>query len=726
MLVLCTFNHFFSKRFNSSLQGYECNWDQEYTSQRPVTKQLVQGLRMRVRELESELTRLQAGPINDSGERTNQENGSKPLVAPGTTMNETKEDFPRRSHLTMREGSISASGPTSMWSTFVGEPAPLRENEMPQPGLIYRYVFERAPLIPLYMQSRDIQISEQCEWDRYLPKLNAGIGFTRLEHDTLLHRCFNYHTLWLRTLEPDLFLRDMLRALIPNPDGPDSTKSGRSLTYYSPFLHCALMALATTFSGDLRVRSKHVREQFAGHAKHLLEGECERPAFTAIHGLVFLSEYHGSLGERGLAYLYFGMFDMYVQDELAEILRRYELQDVGLCINGIGMLERKMITRQELASRTWLFWALFCQDKLMSLEYGRDYDISLPHLDVNLPTVDPIRDQQTWEGMQSTGSCGHASQPNQATLVFFQGCRLMLIAIRIMDAVYLQGRQQLGRIENDSIANLHKLLENWFKYLPTQIRVPSQSGEPPLPHVIVLHMAYWWLVMLLHRPYSFCAQPSSSTLDWPPPTAFTDLSVQICERAAKNIVQLVAIFDQAYTCQFLPMNMLQTVFMAGAIILGRYATLPDSPSKQYTDAHTMVQECIRTLRVAAQTWDIAHIYASQLEALLGEQLPQSSFDSYDIGGAYQPSAPEHDDTISRMFRDFITQNDQDAEELGIPLLAIQFQYPLQQLNQQPQLGIPSGSEFVMDPDAPPLSFGSAADKSELAGATEHFPSSGGL
>ncbi|CAE6464534.1 unnamed protein product [Rhizoctonia solani] len=666
---------------------------------------------MRIRELESEIAQLSARPISEIREQNNPANRAMSPTDPVPITEETMEEYPRRSHLTMQDGNISASGPTSMWSTFPDESVPLRESKGPHSGLIYRYTFERSPSIPLHIQSQDIQMSERCEWDRYLPKFNSGVGFTRFEHDTLLYRCFNYHTLWLRTLQPDLFLRDMLLELTAHPDSADATKSGRGLSYYSPFLHCALMAFATTFSTDPGIRSKHIRETFARYAKQLLEDACACPTLTAIHGLVFLSEYHGSLGERGLAYLYFGMG--------CRIVRA-----LGLCINGRKMVESEMITEQELTSRVHLFWALFSQDKLMSLEYGREYDVPLPHLDVGLPFVDPIRDQLPWEEIQSTGNRGR-SRPNQATLVFFQGCRLMLIAIRIMDTVYLQGRQQVGAAENNSISDIHKLLENWHKHLPAQIRVPPQYESPPLPHVIVLHITYWWLLMLLHRPFSFRVQPF--TPDQPTPTAIADLSADICERAAKNVVQLVAIFDQAYGCRLFPLNMLQAIFMAGAILLGRHVVSPGSAGKQHTDAHSMAQECIRALRTAAQTWDVARLYASQLEALLSEQFPQPFFDSYNPGGGvYEPSVPEHDDTLSQMFRDFIDHHDQDVDELGIPLVTMQFQYPLsQQLNQQPQLGRPSGPEFIMGPDASSLQFGPYTNEGELVGTGERFPSHSG-
>lgn len=361
-------------------------------------------------------------------------------------------------------------------------------------------------------------------------------------------------------------------------------------------------------------------------------------------------------------------------------------------------------------------------DKIMSLEYGRDYDVPLPHLDVDLPTVDQVHDQHPWVGLQSKDNGGRVSQPNQSTLVFYQGCRLMLIAIRIMDTVYCQGRHQLGAIETDSPANIHELLDIWYNDLPTQLRVPPQSEVPSLPHVIVLNITYRWLLMLLHRPFSFRMQPQSGSSR--APTLFTGLSADICEESAKKIVQLVVMFDQSYGCRFFPLNMLQTVFISGATLLGKCTTSPGTTDQQRADVYTTIHECIRTLRAAAQTWEIARLYASQLEGLLREQIPRSSIENDNPGyGAYEPSAPEHDDTASRMFRDFIVHHDPDAEELGIPPVTMQYPFPLlQQLNQQSHLGVSLGSEFIMDPDAPSPPFGLPPDEGEFTGELDHdFP-----
>ncbi|KAF8747472.1 nitrogen assimilation transcription factor, partial [Rhizoctonia solani] len=641
--------------------SFYCNWGQEDASQRPATKQLVESLRIRIRELELEVARLRAEPIGERGEDTNQkEQGIASFVGLSTALNDSKDQYPRRSRLKMREGNISASGPTSMWSTFPDEPIPLKGKTMPHPELIYRYTFQQIPSMPLESQSKDIQMSAQCKWDRYLPKIDADFEFTRLEHDTLLYNCFKYHTHWLHPLDPDLFLRDMLLELVSDPEIEITCETGKDFPYYSPFLHCALMALATIFSNDPRVRSKYVREQFANRAKQLLEGECERPTLTTIQGLVFLSEYHGSLGERVLAYLYF--------DKL---------------------MVRKVINYEQLLSLA------------QSLEYGRGYELRLPHLDVGLPEVDSIRDNREWGELHLVEHQEYKSQPNQSSLVFYEGCRLMLIAIRIMDTVYLQGHQQLGPGDNDDIPKIHNL--------PAQVRVSPQSVVSPLPHVIIINITYWWLRILLHRPFSFRTQSIFGDSGKSVPTGATYLSFHACE-AAKSIVQLITIFDHTYGSQFFPLSMLQAS-----------ASFVVSSSKPRTDAREMVQECIRVLRAASQTWETANSYASRLESLLAEQIWGESSD-HQNANVYEATTSNYDDPVSQMFQEFIVPHDQTTEETGAPETTVQSEYPLlQQLNQQPQWGVPFGSDFMMTSSVPPLPFGLALDESQFSGETEELP-----
>jgi hypothetical protein len=154
---------------------------------------------------------------------------------------------------------------------------------------------------------------------------------------------------------------------------------------------------------------------------------------------------------------------------------------------------------------------------------------------------------------------------------------------------YLQGRKQLGVTESDSISNIQwvqlrncithfqqsclrfsKLLESWHDNLPTQIRVPSQSGAPALPHVVTLNIKYWWLLILLHRPFSLRTQSTFKVSGKSNPTTFADLSVDVCEKAAESIVQLVVIFSHNYGSRFFPLYMLQ---VSALLVFSKFQTL---------------------------------------------------------------------------------------------------------------------------------------------------------
>ncbi|KAG8767435.1 hypothetical protein FRC12_006261 [Ceratobasidium sp. 428] len=372
-------------------------------------------------------------------------------------------------------------------------------------------------------------------------------------------------------------------------------------------------------------------------------------------------------------------------------------------------------------------------DKIMSLDYGRDFEIPLPHLNVNLPVVDSELDQQPWLGDPDHSMETEKHQPNCGTLVFFETCRLMLIALRIMDAVYSQGRQNWRVTEKDSVSQIHLLLETWYNSLPEELLVSSRSSTRPIPHVIVLNIAYWWLLMLLHRPfYARVQRPASHASAEQPPTSFTDLSVKFCDRAATKIVQLVTLFDQCHGLKYFPLSMLQVIFMTGATLLVQSATLSGLAVKKRMEAHDGTRKCIYALRTASHTWECATISASHLEHLLQEQTGElsgsgmstlasiplsSSVTSSPLTrqiplaggphanhGSYDMDSPSH--ILPQMFRDFIAQQDPNME-LGylLPAQAPPLPYPeLQELHRQPLMGMPSGSQFAMNPHMLPLPY----------------------
>jgi hypothetical protein len=124
-----------------------------------------------------------------------------------------------------------------------------------------------------------------------------------IPHRRILDLLFKFLTSWCLRIVPDLFLRDMYRAIsVPRSQSPPKT------THYSPMLHNALIAVATAFSDDPRIRDHKSRQYFASTAKSFIEAECQEPNISVVHALSFLGSYHSSLGEQTLGYLYFGEF----------------------------------------------------------------------------------------------------------------------------------------------------------------------------------------------------------------------------------------------------------------------------------------------------------------------------------------------------------------------------------------------------------------------------------
>lgn len=124
----------------------------------------------------------------------------------------------------------------------------------------------------------------------------------------LIDLVFKFFTSWCLRIVPDLFLRDMHETL--------STPRSQTLpktVHYSPMLHNSLLAVATAFSDDPRIRDLKARQTFATLAKSYVETECQQPNISVVHALSCLGSYHSGLGEQTLGYLYFGMSTWSVQ-----------------------------------------------------------------------------------------------------------------------------------------------------------------------------------------------------------------------------------------------------------------------------------------------------------------------------------------------------------------------------------------------------------------------------
>ncbi|KAG6887908.1 hypothetical protein C0992_010284 [Termitomyces sp. T32_za158] len=158
----------------------------------------------------------------------------------------------------------------------------------------------KSPRFALLVNSLDDKnYNPDFDWSRYLP---TSVPLDRKEHDKLIDLVFKFFTSWCLRIVPDLFLRDMYETLnTPRSQTPPKT------VHYSPMLHNSLLAIATAFSDDPRIRDLKARQTFATLAKSYVETECQQPNVSVIHALSCLGSYHSGLGEQTLGYLYFGM-----------------------------------------------------------------------------------------------------------------------------------------------------------------------------------------------------------------------------------------------------------------------------------------------------------------------------------------------------------------------------------------------------------------------------------
>lgn len=139
----------------------------------------------------------------------------------------------------------------------------------------------------------------------------------------LLDRLFIFFSSWCMRIIPSRFLRDMYRYLHPPTVQPTTKPSSTTslpvpvstpaptmhvkTPHYSPFLHLALLAVASAFSDDPHIVHPDTRTRLADAAKSHIESECARPSVSAVMALGLLGSYFSGKGEQTVGFVYFGM-----------------------------------------------------------------------------------------------------------------------------------------------------------------------------------------------------------------------------------------------------------------------------------------------------------------------------------------------------------------------------------------------------------------------------------
>ncbi|KAF7360528.1 Zn(2)-C6 fungal-type domain-containing protein [Mycena venus] len=449
------------------------------------------------------------------------------------------------------------------------------------------------------LQVEGVDVSQshpEIDWSRHLP---PEVILERREHDIILDLSFKFFTMWTFRVIPSLFLRDMYRALsVPRSEEPPRTP------HYSPMLHNAILSLSLAFSDDPYLRDPKTRLCFATAAKSLHElNEYTKADLSTVQAMAFLSRgsFYSDFGERITAELYFGM-----GTRLGMTL--------GLGLDATPWAEAGLIEIDEIKWRNWSYWTLFCVDAAWALHFG--WDLGGPsRRSAQMPFVDSDMDQVPWYHAPAN----IPPQPNYLTLVFFKTSALFMIARQIselVDNLRPSARPNAVQVE-EQIAKIDLDLNNWKRQLPPQLDITPENRASSTPQRLMLHLAYWWCSLTLHRPFfNFPAQRihhSDPEVD----------HIKLCIRAAENILDLVETWSSLYTLRFTPAGKQAFIFSAGTVFLLCALQVTASPRIERDKLQAMlaqVQTCIRYLQEMGGTWLSAMRTSNMLQAILNDRL----------------------------------------------------------------------------------------------------------
>lgn len=525
-----------------------------------------------------------ASPSSYGGPSSPASTQSEPVFTKTEEQDDIDQIIAPTQHLHFDDNELQLYGPTSIFRLAPRSPErrTLSDEIVNGNTDAYRLLSQANPVL-----------DSEIDWNRNLPQ---EVPLTRGEHDRLLGLLFRYFTSWGLRIIPKLFLRDMHRCLtIPSASQPLKT------AHYSPMLHNALLAVATAFSDDPVIKEPATRQRYADKAKSLLEDECELPKLSAMTGLSILANYYSSTNHPTLGYIYFG-----ISARMSQAL--------GLGIDCSPWVEAGLITHAGMLDRNWALWATFCQDTTWSLYVGREFctTSSVNSQVIPVPFVAPNLDQflGNWPPNENESL-------NRISGTFAATCSLMQIAREVADAVSdfsrLGGRQEANEFR---IAQMDLKLSSWKNDLPSEIDISKSSPGVPQPHQLMLHMTYYWLIILLHRPFY------RRRRSFEDPDGYTD-HIKPCDRAATEIMELAGIWRKHFSLRYVPITMIQVISAAATIFVVAAVQAVSGPRIAHGalgSAEERAGKAIEYLREVGESFASATNVANILQNLIQAQV----------------------------------------------------------------------------------------------------------
>ncbi|THU91804.1 hypothetical protein K435DRAFT_673335, partial [Dendrothele bispora CBS 962.96] len=234
-------------------------------------------------------------------------------------------------------------------------------------------------------------------------------------------------------------------------------------------------------------------------------------------------------------------------------------QDVGA--------HRRRFGEPTVESELWkrAFWALYILDAFVSAFMGRPRATSADDFDVDLPIE---CDDEYWETEDPEQAFkqppGGKPSYMSAWITFVKLLDIMSIAQRTIYAVrrsdFWTAMGMSGPEWNEKVVSeLDSLLNNWIDSVPDHLRWdPNLEDRVFFDQSVMLYTSYYWVQMVVHRPFIPKPGSTSSKLSFP--------SIAICANAARSCCHVMEVQQKKGWFLTMP-NVMMALYDSAVVLL---------------------------------------------------------------------------------------------------------------------------------------------------------------
>ncbi|ROT42382.1 hypothetical protein SODALDRAFT_336132 [Sodiomyces alkalinus F11] len=394
--------------------------------------------------------------------------------------------------------------------------------------------------------------------------------------------------------------------------------------YYSHTLMNAILSHSIRWGRHNPTTRKLLDDHYEGgalfgkHARSMVFGELSQgiSSIPTVQTLLLLSAQECSVGNSAQAWTYSGLAFRIVDH-------------LGICVDGQRYPGSVQLSEEDVEIRHRIFWSCYFWDKMISLYLGRTP--SLQHTSVSPPQImfDDSSETESWTpfGVAHEEGWKYPPSPAHAISCFTNMCQLAQIFNEILVHMYDPVRPNSQVEMQECLADQEVALQDWWKELPTHLRIEPQSlpSLAPPSHIITLNSLYHTFKVLLYRP--MLSQRTRTAEDGLKPIEHYLLG---CVTSATTIVALFDLFCRSFGIVQCDLSLSYGVYISASIFL-----LQVQSNVEDTQALRRLEYCVRTL---AQLKQGNPVIASALN-LIAQELSDLGINPDRVGLADAPATP---------------------------------------------------------------------------------------